>query len=207
MTPAPLPSELAAAFPAPIRMEHRAILSIRGRELSLSGHLVADPDRGLRLLILHTFGQVLADVAVAPSGNVSIWRRADWFREAWVRDYLIRDAVLLFAPGLAPGGTWNRCATTAGSAWERPLGQADQRLFCQDDAGGTGRLMEIRRGETVRWRAEGLAARDVPGLTGRQPGRYRIQGETYSLDLTVLSTEPATNTAAFFPAEDNTLRR
>lgn len=199
----PMPAELRHPCALPLYMRHRAILSMQGRDLSLSGRLAIDRERGMRLLVLHSFEQVLADIIVTSSGNILILRKAGWFREAWIRDFLVRDAAILFAPQLIP--ECKRMNVTSEKKLSVNQFSSNGNIFVYHANEKMERQLQIEQKGKILWQAESFDFRSDGRLPFQMPYRHRVKGENYSLDLSVLSVEILTNAASFFPCNQREL--
>jgi len=102
-TPGPQPASLHVATDG--LLTQRAVLTIHGRQFSLNGYLALSEKYGMRLIVTHSLGQVMADVLVKPDGSVYVLRRSPMLRVEWIKRYVGRDAKCLFGNigGQCPG--------------------------------------------------------------------------------------------------------
>jgi hypothetical protein len=83
--------------PAPVRiprdefLTQRGILTIRGRQFTLTGYLALSERNGARLIVTHSFGQVLADVLLKPDGAVHVMRPSPVLRQEWIERHVVND--------------------------------------------------------------------------------------------------------------------
>lgn len=90
------------AFPADALVTQRAVLTVHGRQLSLTGYLSLSAARGKRLIVTENFGAVLADVVVQTNGTMRVIRSGQFFRPEWIQRYVIPDLECLTGIGSCP---------------------------------------------------------------------------------------------------------
>lgn len=82
---------------APVRvttnalLTQRAVLTIHGRQFSLTGYLALSETNGMRLILNSSLGQVMADVLVKPDGAVYLMRPSPALRREWIEQYVAGD--------------------------------------------------------------------------------------------------------------------
>lgn len=87
----------ATVPPTPVRVStnalltQRGVLTIRGRQFTLTGYLALSEQDGMRLIMTHTLGQVLADVLVKTDGAVHVMRPSPVLPNAWIERYVVAD--------------------------------------------------------------------------------------------------------------------
>ena len=93
----------ASSFSGDALVTQRAVLTARGRQLTLNGYLALSGTGGKRLIVMENFGAVLADVLVKPDGTVPVMRSSRIFRPAWIKHYMAADLQCIFgdAPSAA----------------------------------------------------------------------------------------------------------
>jgi hypothetical protein len=83
-------------------LTQRAVLTIRGRQFTLDGYLALSEYYGMRLIVMQSLGQVIADVLVKPDGSAYVMRSAPGLRREWIERYMVRDLMCLFANVAGP---------------------------------------------------------------------------------------------------------
>ncbi|MCG3147541.1 MAG: hypothetical protein PCFJNLEI_00981 [Verrucomicrobiae bacterium] len=83
--------------PTPVRVStdafltQRGVLTIRGRQFPLTGYLALSEHDGIRLIMTHTLGQVLADVLIKPDGAMHVMRPSPVLRREWIERFVAAD--------------------------------------------------------------------------------------------------------------------
>jgi len=86
----------AGWFPADALVTQRAVLTARGRQFTLNGYLALSGTGGKRLIVMESFGAVLADVLVKPDGTVRVMRSSRIFPRTWVERFVSPDLQCIF---------------------------------------------------------------------------------------------------------------
>src|SRR5437773_676246 len=84
----PAPQRAAIRVTTNALLTQRAVLSIHGRQFTLNGYLALSETSGMRLIMTHSLGQVLADVLVKPDGAAFLMRPSPVLRRDWVERYV-----------------------------------------------------------------------------------------------------------------------
>ena len=86
-----------AASPLPLDalVTQRGVLTVLGRQFTLNGYLALSATGGKRLVVTENFGNVLADVLIAPDGTAHVMRSSRAFKPEWIRRYLAADVQCL----------------------------------------------------------------------------------------------------------------
>jgi hypothetical protein len=74
----------------------RALFTAHGRQFALNGYLALSPTGGKRLIVTETFGNVMANVLVKPSGQVFVLRSSRLFPEKSIRRLVVPDLECVF---------------------------------------------------------------------------------------------------------------
>jgi|HubBroStandDraft_4_1064222.scaffolds.fasta_scaffold872350_1 hypothetical protein len=90
------------SFPASGMITQRALFTTRGRQFALNGFLALSGTGDRRLVVLETFGHVMADVLVKADGRVFVMQSSRMFSAKWIRRYVVADMRCIF--GAAPDG-------------------------------------------------------------------------------------------------------
>lgn len=94
---APLPSVRARAyFPSEAFIVQRAMFTAGGRQYPLNGYLALSETRGKRLVLMETFGTVVADVLVKPDGQVFVLKSSRMFPARYIRRLMAADIQCVF---------------------------------------------------------------------------------------------------------------
>jgi hypothetical protein len=169
------PVASSAAQPLPwflpdnVNMNHRALVTIHGRQFAWNGSLTGNTNDGLRLVITDTIGLV-ADLKLDRNGAVTVGRLSPYFKEEWVRSYIARDLAAVFFP-VTPN----------------PGGKETVRYIFNND-GTKLEKCEIRRGTR---RVCGIVCSQhvqAQGRTKLLPTQFKISGEGYEVNLRILDT-------------------
>lgn len=99
----PVPRRAAVHVTTNALLTQRAVLSIHGRQFTLNGYLALSETGGMRLIMTHSLGQMMADVLVKPDGAVFLMRPTPVLRRVWVERYVAGDMKLFLetpAPSL-----------------------------------------------------------------------------------------------------------
>jgi hypothetical protein len=89
--------ERTATFPEEAFITHRAVLSARGgKQFTFNGYLSQSATRGQRLILMESFGTVLADLLIRPSGEVHVLRAAPAIKPVLLERYVARDIQCIF---------------------------------------------------------------------------------------------------------------
>jgi hypothetical protein len=83
-------------------LTQRAVLTIHGRQFTLDGYLALSENYGMRLIVMQSLGQVIADVLVKPDGSMCVVRVAPGLRREWIERYMVRDLKCLFGNVAGP---------------------------------------------------------------------------------------------------------
>jgi hypothetical protein len=94
--PPGIPPRVGELFPLNAVVTQRGVLTIHGRQFSMTGYIARSETNGLRLLMTETFGGVLADVMIEPSGKVIVVQTKPPFRPAWAEQYVAADLRCIF---------------------------------------------------------------------------------------------------------------
>ena len=98
----PVKPPAASNIPPDALVTQRGLLTIHGRQFSLTGYVACSESEGLRLILTENFGGVLADVLIKPDGNVFVMRWKPPFRPAWIQKYVAADAQCVFGKNAQP---------------------------------------------------------------------------------------------------------
>jgi len=83
-------------FPSSGLITQRAVLTARGRQFTLNGYLALAGNGDRRLVVLETFGHVMADVLVKADGHVYVMQFSRMFPPEWIRRYMVADVECIF---------------------------------------------------------------------------------------------------------------
>jgi len=72
-------------------LTQRAVLTIHGRQFTLTGYLALSETNGMRLIMTSALGQVMADVLLKPDGAVYLMRPSPALRPEWIERYVAAD--------------------------------------------------------------------------------------------------------------------
>ena len=182
-----LKKSMDCMYPPRFNAVHRALLTIRGRQLAMIGYVSAERSGRLRLAAAGDLGGTIFEAERGADGGRRVLRRVPSFPQEWVTDGALRDAALIC--GERPSAAAAAVAHADGSiGLVDDLGNGVTREFVF--AGIPPRLTRCiltRRGAVVtEARFERLAAFD--GWPRQIPTRILItdRGLGYSVDVTVL---------------------
>src|SRR2546427_12398027 len=99
----PVPQRAAVHVTTNTLLTQRAVLSIHGQQFTLNGYLALSETGGMRLIMTHSLGQMMADVLVKPDGAVFLMHPSPVLRRVWVQRYVAGDMKRFLerpAPGL-----------------------------------------------------------------------------------------------------------
>ncbi len=88
-------------FPASGLVTERAVLTARGRQFTLNGYLALSGAGDRRLVVLETFGHVMADVLVKADGRAYVMQSSRMFPAMWIRRYMAADMECIFGASTA----------------------------------------------------------------------------------------------------------
>lgn len=111
LPPADVPRPMAA-IPDNGLVTQRAVLTARGQQFALTGYLAQSVVGGRRLIIMETFGHVLADVLIKRDGSVHVMRSSKLLRPAWIRRYVAADMQCVFGDAPDAGCRVRRLSAT-----------------------------------------------------------------------------------------------
>ena len=193
---------LDGTYPDEFRTVHRVVLSIRGRQFTFTGYLLARRPGHVRLLAAGDLGGTAFEVIRHPSGESLILRSLPGRTGQRVAGNAARDAVRIYFARPSHGAVLTRPSNDA-VALADVLPDGTAREFRLDPATSQlRRYLEARRGRVCYeiafsdyGQASG-AARAVPRRISivDHVGRYRA-------DIRVLELRPATRGAAAFKPE------
>lgn len=89
-------SRPANLFPANGTLVQRVLFTARGRQFALNGCLALSETGGKRLIVMETFGNVMADVLIKPDGKVFVLRSSRMFPEKYIRRLMAEDVKCIF---------------------------------------------------------------------------------------------------------------
>jgi len=178
---------LAASFPRGVRMRHRVLFTIAGREFLFDGHMTVDAEGNSYLLILSPLG-VIAEVSRSADGMVEVKQHTPRFRERWVRNFIARDMHLLF---VGPDAS-DLCA--AGFVGGNPvLERAEDSSLVRyvfDPRGERWtRVLTYTRGRR-RYETRCIASHDQRATGGGMPTSFSVDAGRYQLEVSVVSVTP-----------------
>ncbi len=194
-----LTDTLTSSFPSNMRVMHRVIMTIAGRQFALDGHLTFEPDSSMKLLVLGPMG-VLADLTATPEGAVNVRRHNPRFRKRWVEKFIARDLRVLFS---APteGEVLRASILEDGTPFlEREL--PEQKQTCRyffDPKGETWTGLAIYRRGHRQYHAECLQIKTFPGQKRAFPSVISVSAKRYQLNIRVVQLSalpPAAQEAA-----------
>jgi hypothetical protein len=87
---------ISDTFPASGMITHRALFTARGRQFALNGFLALSGTGDRRLVVLETFGHVVADVLVKADGRVHVMQSSRMFPAKWIRRNVMADMQCIF---------------------------------------------------------------------------------------------------------------
>lgn len=181
-----LSDTLASSFPTGVRVLHRVVMTIAGRQFALDGHLTIQPDGTMELLVLGPMG-VLADLVTTPEGTVDVRRHNRRFRERWVEKFIARDLLLLCSA--PPEGETLRASVLEDEIpfLERHLPERHHicRYFFDPKGENWTGITIYRRGHRL-YDAECLQTRMFPGQRQEFPALLTVTAKRYQLNIRVV---------------------
>src|SRR5437899_5190674 len=87
----PVPQRTPVHVTTNALLTQRAVLSMHGRQFTLNGYLALSETGGMRLIMTHSLGQLMADVLVKPDGAVFLMRPSPVLRRVWVEHCVAGD--------------------------------------------------------------------------------------------------------------------
>lgn len=184
---------LRGLFPAGYRAMQRAIITVGRRQFTCDGVLTASPEQGHDLALVSNLG-VVTTVRVSGDGAATVRQVTPLFREEWARQFVARDLRWLFVPPPEPIVA-RRLADGRIALQTEPAQDATIAFYVFDTAGRKLESVELARNGRCFWRADVLRHRAF-GEVEEVPAEFRVQAESYQLDLRIVGLTLAASGAA-----------